>query len=36
MCKLGHLYIREFSLKLIFGEKSETKQIISIFNYHYG
>ena len=27
ICKLAHLHIHEFSLKLIFGKKSETKQI---------
>ena len=27
ICKIYHLHIHEFSLKLIFGETSETKQI---------
>ena len=27
ICKLAHLHIHELSLKLIFGETSETKQI---------
>ena len=31
MCKVAYLHIHDVSLKLIFGEKSETTQIISIF-----
>ena len=38
--QLAHLHIHEFSLKLMFGEKSETKQFkfiyISIYNDHLG